>query len=75
MLCIKCLLNFIFTFDYSHVSKTGDIKHFTILEESGIAKGIRRIVAVTGEEAQQVNIYFFFDIFFDFLNSCKEISK
>ncbi|EXX57273.1 alanine--tRNA ligase [Rhizophagus irregularis DAOM 197198w] len=39
----------------THVAKTGDIKHFTILEESGIAKGIRRIVAVTGEEAQQVN--------------------
>ena len=38
-----------------HVAKTGDIKHFVILEESGIAKGIRRIVAVTGEEAQQVN--------------------
>ncbi|CAG8522021.1 446_t:CDS:10 [Rhizophagus irregularis] len=37
----------------THVAKTGDIKHFTILEESGIAKGIRRIVAVTGEEAQQ----------------------
>ncbi|RGB30544.1 alanyl-tRNA synthetase [Rhizophagus diaphanus] len=37
----------------THVAKTGDIKHFTILEESGIAKGIRRIVAVTSEEAQQ----------------------
>ncbi|CAB4410671.1 unnamed protein product [Rhizophagus irregularis] len=37
----------------THVAKTGDIKHFTILEESGIAKGVRRIVAVTGEEAQQ----------------------
>ncbi|KAI9499253.1 alanyl-tRNA synthetase [Zychaea mexicana] len=36
----------------THVSKTGDIKHFAILEETGIAKGIRRIVAVTGEEAQ-----------------------
>lgn len=35
----------------THVSKTGDIKEFVILEESGIAKGIRRIVAVTGSEA------------------------
>ncbi|CAG8612833.1 13378_t:CDS:2, partial [Racocetra fulgida] len=40
-------------FKLSHVAKTGDIKGFIILEESGIAKGIRRIVAVTGEEAQQ----------------------
>lgn len=36
----------------THVAKTGDIKRFAILEENGIAKGIRRIVAVTGEEAQ-----------------------
>ncbi|KAI7902958.1 alanyl-tRNA synthetase [Cokeromyces recurvatus] len=35
----------------THVSKTSDIKYFAILEESGIAKGIRRIVAVTGDEA------------------------
>ncbi|KAI8974134.1 alanyl-tRNA synthetase [Pilobolus umbonatus] len=35
----------------THVAKTGDIKYIAILEESGIAKGIRRIVAVTGEEA------------------------
>lgn len=35
----------------THVSKTGEIKQFVILEESGIAKGIRRIVAVTGSEA------------------------
>ncbi|CAG8566504.1 3994_t:CDS:10 [Ambispora leptoticha] len=39
----------------THVAKTGDIKTFVILEESGIAKGIRRIVAVTGEEAQQAH--------------------
>jgi len=38
----------------SHVAKTGDIKDFVITEESGIAKGIRRIVAVTGHEAQEV---------------------
>ncbi|GLB37216.1 putative catalyzes the attachment of alanine to tRNA(Ala) in a two-step reaction alanine is first activated by ATP to form Ala- AMP and then transferred to the acceptor end of tRNA(Ala) [Lyophyllum shimeji] len=38
----------------THVAKTGDIKGFVITEESGIAKGIRRIVAVTGYEAQDV---------------------
>ena len=38
----------------THVQKTGDIKDLVILEESGIAKGIRRIVAVTGEEAHTI---------------------
>ncbi|KAJ7594826.1 tRNA synthetases class II (A)-domain-containing protein [Mycena floridula] len=38
----------------THVAKTGDIKDFVITEESGIAKGIRRITAVTGMEAQAV---------------------
>jgi alanyl-tRNA synthetase len=38
----------------SHVAKTGDIKGFVITEESGIAKGIRRIIAVTGHEAAEV---------------------
>ena len=38
----------------SHVNKTGDIKGFVITEESGIAKGIRRITAVTGHEAADV---------------------
>ena len=37
-----------------HVAKTGDIKGFVITEESGIAKGIRRIIAVTGHEAAEV---------------------
>lgn len=36
-----------------HVAKTGDIKDFVILEESGIAKGIRRVIAVTGHEAAE----------------------
>ncbi|CAO3587193.1 unnamed protein product [Absidia cylindrospora] len=35
----------------THVVKTGDIQRFVILEETGIAKGIRRIIAVTGEQA------------------------
>jgi len=38
-----------------HVASTGDIKNFVITEESGIAKGIRRVTAVTGLEAQRVN--------------------
>lgn len=38
-----------------HVAKTGEIKDFVIIEESGIAKGIRRIIAVTGHEASEVN--------------------
>ncbi|KAI9136611.1 tRNA synthetases class II (A)-domain-containing protein [Paraphysoderma sedebokerense] len=37
----------------THVAQTADIKLFCILEETAIAKGIRRIVAVTGEEALQ----------------------
>ena len=37
----------------THVSKTGDIKRFIILEDSALAKGVRRIVAVTGDEALQ----------------------
>lgn len=39
----------------THVAKTGDIKEFVILEESGIAKGIRRIVAVTGKDAHKAS--------------------
>ncbi|KAL8687609.1 MAG: hypothetical protein Q9218_006269 [Villophora microphyllina] len=38
----------------THVAKTGDIKDLVILEESGIAKGIRRIIAVTGNDAHAV---------------------
>jgi alanyl-tRNA synthetase len=38
----------------THVRSTGDIKDLIIVEESGIAKGIRRIIAVTGEDAHEV---------------------
>ncbi|EGG07496.1 uncharacterized protein MELLADRAFT_48072 [Melampsora larici-populina 98AG31] len=38
----------------THVKKTNEIKELILVEESGIAKGIRRIVAVTGEEAKTV---------------------
>ncbi|KAG6813654.1 hypothetical protein H0H92_008891 [Tricholoma furcatifolium] len=43
-----------FQIRYRHLAKTGDIKDFVITDESGIAKGIRRIVAVTGHEAYAV---------------------
>ena len=38
----------------THVDRTGEIKELIVLEESGIAKGIRRIVAVTGRDAVKV---------------------
>lgn len=38
----------------THVTKTGDIKDLVIIEENGIAKGIRRIVAVTDITAHEV---------------------
>ncbi len=38
----------------THVDRTGEIKELVIVEESGIAKGIRRIIAVTGQEAYNV---------------------
>ncbi|KAI5205500.1 alanyl-tRNA synthetase [Aureobasidium subglaciale] len=38
----------------THVDKTGEIKELIVLEEGGIAKGIRRIIAVTGQAAYEV---------------------
>ncbi|ORY68619.1 tRNA synthetases class II (A)-domain-containing protein [Pseudomassariella vexata] len=38
----------------THVEQTGIIKDLVIVEESGIAKGIRRIVAYTGDAAHAV---------------------
>lgn len=37
----------------THVEQTSIIKELVIVEESGIAKGIRRIIAYTGEAAKQ----------------------
>lgn len=39
----------------SHVVKTGDIKELVITEEAGIAKGIRRIIAITGDDAREAS--------------------
>ncbi|KAF3927302.1 hypothetical protein ABW21_db0201101 [Orbilia brochopaga] len=38
----------------THIKQTGDIKDLVIIEESGIGKGIRRIVAVTDKDAANV---------------------
>jgi alanyl-tRNA synthetase len=38
----------------THVDQTGLIKDLVIVEESGIAKGIRRIIAYTGDAAHEV---------------------
>ncbi len=37
----------------THVARTGDIGYFKILNESGVAAGIRRLEALTGQEAEK----------------------
>jgi alanyl-tRNA synthetase len=37
----------------THVAKTGDIKDLVVISEESIAKGVRRIFAITGSEAEE----------------------
>ncbi len=37
----------------THVKNTGEIGCFRLIEESAVAKGIRRVVGITGDRAQQ----------------------
>ncbi|KAG8229437.1 hypothetical protein J437_LFUL010797 [Ladona fulva] len=46
-------MNVYFSFNSSHVHRTGHIGDFAIISEEAIAKGIRRIVALTGPEASK----------------------
>ncbi|MFH1746668.1 MAG: alanine--tRNA ligase, partial [Planctomycetota bacterium] len=38
----------------THLKSTGDIERFAIVSEEAVAKGIRRVVGVTGEAAREV---------------------
>ena len=48
------LLIYLFLF-CSHLHNVGDIVKFVITSEEAIAKGIRRIVAITGADAEKVS--------------------
>lgn len=50
-----------------HLRNSGHAAQFVIVSEEAIAKGIRRIVAVTGAEAQKVitqHVYYTFIYYF-----------
>jgi alanyl-tRNA synthetase len=39
----------------THVKNTGEIEHFVLVSEEGVAKGVRRIVAMTGPTARLID--------------------
>jgi len=39
----------------THITKTSEAKHFVVVSENGIAKGVRRLIAYTGTLAQQAH--------------------
>ena len=47
---------YIFIIFISHLRSSGHIQSFAIVTEEAIAKGIRRIVALTGMEAVKVRL-------------------
>lgn len=54
---------------FRHVKNSADIGRFTIMSEEAVAKGIRRIVAVTGNESEKVDWcqYLCMHILFNFI--------
>ncbi len=46
----------IFSFHFSHVLNVGHIGKFVIVAEEAIAKGMRRIIAVSGPEGERVSL-------------------
>lgn len=54
-LCYRCNARFKeFLFSFRHLKNTGDMVDFTIVSEEAISKGIRRIVGITGQDAEKV---------------------
>ena len=59
-----CILNCFYYLLFSHIKNTGDMFEFAIVSEEAISKGIRRIVAVSGHEAEKVNTLNLLSLYF-----------
>ena len=46
---------YVFACVHSHLERVGHIKSFAIVSEEALVKGIRRIIALTGREAEMVS--------------------